>query len=507
MKQQNHHDMLPRDSWNQELLSHVAPSDWVSPEPEKCYNLVVLGAGTGGLVSALGCAALGGKVALVERALMVGDCLNTGCVPSKSLLRSARAAAEMRHAERFGLTPAEVGPQDFPRVMERLRRIRSSIAVHDAAQRYADLGVHVFLGEAVFESPSSVLVGDRRLRFKKAIIATGARAVHLNIPGLEGDFFTNETIFQLTELPPRLVVIGGGPIGCELSQAFRRLGSEVTIIQKGRFLPREDPEASALLASVFEREGLRVLLDSEPLRVEKTEKGHRVFVQTPEGEEVVTGDAILMGAGRQPNVEGLALEKAGVTYHPRRGVEVDSFLRTSNRNIFAVGDVCMQWKFTHAADAAARIALQNALFGGRKKLEDLLMPWCTYTDPEIAHVGLYERDAAEAGIPVTTFKVDLREVDRAVTDGEEEGFVKILVKEGTDTILGATVVGSHAGEMLSEITLAMKGKIGLKKLNEVIHPYPTQAEALRRIAGKWQATRLTPGVAKLLKGWLAWQRR
>jgi pyruvate/2-oxoglutarate dehydrogenase complex dihydrolipoamide dehydrogenase (E3) component len=499
--------LFPNDEHNLELLFRVHPEEWRSPEPHPIYNLVVIGAGTAGLISALGCAALGGKVALVERHLMGGDCLNVGCVPSKSLLRSSRAASDMRNADRFGLTPYEIGAGDFPCVMERLRRIRASISENDSAERYTSLGVHVFFGEASFENDTAVVVGGKTLRFKKAIIATGARAVHPDIPGLGTDFLTNETVFNLTELPPRLAVIGGGPIGCELSQAFRRLGAEVTIIQHGRFLPREDPEASALLASVFEREGISVLPESKPLRVEAAESGKRIFVQTPEGERIVEADAILIGAGRRPNVEGLYLEKAGVAYDDRRGVHVDDFLRTSNPNIFGAGDICMNWKFTHAADAAARIAVQNALFRGRKRLSSLLMPWCTYTEPEIAHVGLYEHEAGEKGIPVDVFKVDLAEVDRAVTDGESEGFVKVVVKKGTDKILGATIVSSHAGESISEISAAMRGRIGLKGLADVIHPYPTQADAIRRVAAVWNKTRLTPFVAGILKWWLKAQLR
>lgn len=499
--------LFPNDEHNIELLSRVHPEGWNSPEPCAIYNLVVVGAGTAGLISALGCAALGGKVALVERHLMGGDCLNVGCVPSKSLIRSSRATSDMRNAEQFGLTPSETGAGDFPAVMERLRRIRASISGNDSAERYASLGVDVFFGDASFEDGSTVSVGDKQLRFKKAIIATGARAVHPDIPGLDSDFLTNETVFNLTELPRRLAVIGGGPIGCELSQAFCRLGSEVTIIQQGRFLPREDPEASALLASVFEREGIRTLLDSKPISVEKADGCKLIRVRTPDGERIVEADAILIGAGRQPNVEGLALEKAGVAYDPRDGVIVDDFLRTSNPDIFAAGDICMRWKFTHAADAAARIAVQNALFKGRKRLSVLLMPWCTYTEPEIAHVGLYERDAEERGVPVDVFKVDLAEIDRAVTDGETEGFVKLVVKKGTDRILGATIVSSHAGESIGEIAVAIKGNVGLKTLADVIHPYPTQADAIRRAAGEWNKRRLTPFVAGLLKRWLKFQRR
>ena len=351
-------------------------------------------------------------------------------------------------------------------------------------------------------------VGDQTLRFRKAIIAAGARAVHPEIPGLaEAGYRTNETVFNLTELPRRLAVIGGGPIGCELAQAFRRLGSEVTIVQRGRFLPREDEEAAALLARTFQAEGIRVLLETSPVRVESAGSGKRLVLETPEGEQSIEVDEILIGAGRQPNVAGLELEKAGVDYDPRRGVQVDDFLRTTNRDIYAAGDICLNWKFTHAADAAARIAVQNALFLGRKRLSALTMPWCTYTDPEIAHVGLYEQEAQDKGIETDTYRVDLEGLDRAITDGETEGFVKILVKKGTDQILGATIVAAHAGDLISEISVAMAAKAGLGTLSGVIHPYPTQAEAIKRAADQYNRTRLTPRVAALLRWWLKWQRR
>ena len=500
-------DIPPGDEYNAELVAHVHPPGWRPPAPEPMYNLVVIGAGTAGLISAIGCAALGGKVALVERHLMGGDCLNVGCVPSKCLIRSSRAAAEMTGAARFGLAPGLVAPADFPAVMERLRRLRAAISRNDSAHRYSEMGVHVFFGEAAFADQNTIQVNDVSLRFRKAIIAAGARAVHPNIPGLgEADFLTNETVFNLKELPRRLVVIGGGPIGCELAQAFSRLGSMVTIVQHSRFLPREDREASEFLAQVFKREGIRVVLDARPVRVVKAGGGKQVTVQTRDGEQSIEADEILIGAGRQPNVEGLNLEKAGVAYNLRKGIQVDDFLRTTNRAIFAAGDICMDWKFTHAADAAARIAIQNALFKGRKRLSALNMPWCTYTDPEIAHVGLYEADAETSGIAVDTYKVALDDVDRAITDGETEGFVKVLVRKGTDRIVGATIVAAHAGDLISEISVAMAGKIGLKTIADVIHPYPTQAEAIRRVAAAYNRTRLTPRVAALLKWWLKWQR-
>lgn len=498
----------PADAHNKQLLANVHPSDWRNPEPQPIYNLVVIGAGTAGLITAAGAAGLGAKVALVERHLMGGDCLNVGCVPSKALIRPSRLAAEMRHADRFGLAPASVGPEDFPGVMERVRRIRAEISHHDSAKRYRDeMSVDMFIGEARFTGSDRVEVDGKTLRFKKAVIATGARAVHPREEGLEGiGFRTNETIFNLTELPKHLIVIGGGPIGCELAQAFRRLGSEVSIVQHGRFLPKEDPDASALLARVFDREGIRVLLDAKVKRAQKAGSRKQVIVEYDGREETLEGDEILIGAGRAPNVEGLNLEAVGVAYHPRKGVTVDDNLRTTNPRIFAAGDCCMAWKFTHAADAAARIVIQNALFRGRAKLSALTMPWCTYTDPEVAHVGLYEAEARERGIATVTFRVDMSAIDRAQADGEAEGFVKVMVRKGTDKILGATIVSTHAGEMISEITTAMAAKAGLGAISKVIHPYPTQAEAIKRVADAYNRTRLTPTVKRLFARWLAWQR-
>lgn len=502
-------DVLPQDEHNRKLLDHVHPNDWKNPEPDGTYNLVVVGAGTAGLISAIATAGLGGKVALIERHLMGGDCLNVGCVPSKSIIRPARLAAEMRNAAAFGLTACEVRKEDFPNIMERLRRIRAGISKNDSAARYREAGVEVFLGEGKFTGPDTVGVDGKTLRFKKAVIATGARAVHPDFQGLEKTGFrTNETIFNLTDRPDHLIVIGGGPIGCELAQAFRRLGSQVTIIQHGRFLPHEDPEASALLAEVFREEGIQVLLESRPVRAEKLPDGRkRIIVESEGRERVVEGDEILIGAGRAPNVEGLGLEAAGVPFDSRKGVAVNDHLQTANKRIYAAGDCCMAWKFTHAADAAAQIVVQNALFGGRKKLSALTMPWCTYTDPEIAHTGLYEGEANQRGIQTQSFTFEMNENDRALADGEARGFVKVTVKKGSDQILGASIVSTHAGEMISEISVAMAAGMGLGKLGGVIHPYPTQAEAIKRVAGLYNKTRLTPTVSKLLKGWLNLQRR
>jgi pyruvate/2-oxoglutarate dehydrogenase complex dihydrolipoamide dehydrogenase (E3) component len=501
-------DVSPADEHNQKLLDNVHPSGWKNPEPDGAYNLVCVGAGVAGLISAIGTAGLGGKVALIERHLMGGDCLNIGCVPSKSIIRPARLASEMRQAADFGLTPSDVPASDFPNVMERLRKIRAGISDNDSARRYTEKGVDVYIGEAVFTGRNTIEVAGKTLKFKKAVITTGARAVEPDIPGLaEAGFLTNENVFNLTELPKHLIAIGGGPIACELAQAFRRLGSKVTIIQRSRFLEREDPEATALLAEVFEREGLEVMLHTAVKEVRVKDGIKQVFVEQDGEEKIISGDQILVGVGRAPNVEGMGLEAAGVQYDIRKGIAVNDNLRTANPNIFAAGDCCMQHKFTHAADAAAQIVIQNALFGGKKKLSDLNMPWCTYTDPEIAHVGMYESEAKKQGLEIDSYKFELAENDRAIADGETEGFVKVSVKKGTDKIVGATIMATHAGEMINEISVAMAAGMGLGKIGGVIHPYPTQSEAIKRVAGLYNQTRLTPTIAKLMKKWLAWQRR
>ncbi|MDH5637145.1 MAG: mercuric reductase [Nitrospinota bacterium] len=497
----------PMDESNKALLSNVHPDKWNNPEPAHIYNLVVVGAGTAGLVSAIGAAGLGAKVALVERHMMGGDCLNVGCVPSKSLIRPARLAHEMKTAARLGLTGADTRPEDFPRIMERLRKIRAGISPHDSARRFTEAGVDVFFGEGRFAGPDSVEVEGKTLRFKKAVIATGARAVHPDIEGLaEVGFLTNETVFNLTTLPGSLLVIGGGPIGCELAQAFHRLGSKVVIVSRGAFLSREDQDASELLAKVFRKEGLETRINSRPLRAHMANGKKMVTITTENGEETMECDEILIGAGRKPNVDGLGLEAAGVAYDPAQGVEVDDYLRSSNPNIYAAGDVCMAHKFTHAADAAARIVLKNALFRGRARLSALNMPWATYTEPEIAHVGMYEHDAREQGIETSVYKVEMSGNDRAIADGEDEGFVKVVVKKGSDKIVGATIVAAHAGEMISEISVAMSAGMGLGGLANVIHPYPTQAEAIKRVADAYNKTRLTPFVKKIFRWWLSWSR-
>jgi pyruvate/2-oxoglutarate dehydrogenase complex dihydrolipoamide dehydrogenase (E3) component len=398
----------PMDEYNQKLISYVHPPDWVNPQPADCYDLVVIGAGTAGLVVAAGAAGLdvGLKVALVEKHLMGGDCLNVGCVPSKCMIRSSRVVGEMWSAKAFGIHPPEQIDVDFPAVMERMRRLRSGISHHDSAHRFQNLGVDVFLGSGRFSSDNTIEVGERKLRFKKAVIATGARAVRPSITGIaEAGFLTNETVFSLTQLPKRLAVIGGGPIGCELTQAFQRLGSQVILFHNGsHILNKEDRDAAEIIQNRLIQEKVYLVLNSEIQRVEKTAEGKLIHFLSNGSKMSIVVDEILVGAGRAPNVEGLNLEVVGVEYDRRKGVKVNDFLQTTNPKIYAAGDICMDWKFTHAADAAARIVIKNTLFSpfgfGRSKLSHLVMPWVTYTDPEIAHVGIYEQEAQAKGFDV-----------------------------------------------------------------------------------------------------------
>lgn len=498
--------MQPADIHDERLLAQVRPVGWRNPTPAGRYHLVVIGGGTAGLVGAAGAAGLGARVALIEREWLGGDCLNVGCVPSKALIRSARAAAVVREAGRFGVrVPAGVRV-DFPAVMERMRRLRADISPHDSAERFRGLGVDVFLGHGRFTGPDVVAVGGQRLAFRRALIATGARASRAPVAGLaEAGILTNETVFSLTELTARLAIIGAGPIGCELAQVFARFGAEVTLLgRQAQVLPREDARAASLVHQALERDGVRLILGRPVDAVERRAGGKVVRIEGEDRAEVAV-DQILVATGRRPNVEDLGLEAAGVGYDPRQGVRVDNYLRTTNRRVFAAGDVCSSYKFTHAADAMARVVVQNALFLGRARVSSLVMPWCTYTDPEVARVGLSERQAKERGVAVRSLVQELKDVDRAVLDGETDGFVQVLTPPRGGRILGATVVAAHAGEMISELTLAMVAGRGLRTLARTIHPYPTQAEAIRKVADAYNRTRLTPFAGWLLRKWLAWR--
>ncbi len=509
--------VLPNDEYNQQLIANVHPPDWVNPEPSGRYNIVVIGAGTAGLITAVVAASLGAKVALIEKHLMGGDCLNVGCVPSKGVVRAARAWADLRRAKEFGLEiPAGV-TYDFGAVMARMRKLRARISHNDSAHRYTKLGVDIYIGNGHFVGNDRIHVagpsGDRTLTFAKAAICTGARASAPPTPGLqEAGYLTNETVFSLTELPQRIGVIGAGPIGCEFAQSFARFGSQVYLVEAAHgIMPNEDRDAAEIIEQQIARDGVKLLCCGKHLQVEKTEGGKRLTVGSHGSQYDVTVDELLVAVGRTPNVEGIGLETAGVAYD-KNGITVNGRLQTTNPRIFAAGDVCSRYKFTHAADAMAQIVIQNVLFPhpfglGYANVDSLIMPWCTFTEPEVAHVGMYEQEAQGKGFEVETYTYKLDEVDRAILDGEDEGFARVHIAKGTDTILGATIVAHHAGEMIGEFAVAMKAGAGAKTIAATIHPYPTQAEVNKKVVNLWRKAHFTQSTKDLLLKLFAWMRR
>ncbi len=511
------HLMLPDDEYNRNLVENVHPSNWVNPEPIGRYNIVVIGAGTAGLITAAIAAGVGAKVALIERHLMGGDCLNVGCVPSKGMIRASRAWSDLKRAEEFGLhIPAGV-KYDFGAAMARMRRLRARISHTDSAHRYKSLGVDVYIGQARFSGKDIVVVegpaGKRTIPFAKAAICTGARASAPPTPGLqEAGYLTNETVFSLTELPQRLGVIGAGPIGCELAQAFARFGSRVYLIEAMHgIMPNEDRDAADIVLRSMVRDGVKLLCCGKELQIDKTSNGKRLTVDSHGQQYDITVDEILVGVGRTPNVEGLGLEAVGVETD-KAGVKVNARLQTTNPRIYAAGDVCSRYKFTHAADAMAQIVIQNALFPhpfglAYASVEQLIMPWCTFTEPEIAHVGMYEEEARKIGLEVETYTYKLSEVDRAILDGEDEGFARLHIQKGTDKVLGATIVAAHAGDLISEFTVLMKAGAGAKVMAGTIHPYPTQAEANKKVVNLWRKAHFTERQKNILRKWFAWTRK
>lgn len=557
--------VFPMDEHNVALLDAVHPPKWVDPVPEGSYNMVVIGAGAGGLVTAAACKGVGARVAIIEENLMGGDCLNVGCVPSKALIRAAKAAAAVRDAHEFGIhVPEGKVRVDFGAIMRRMRKLRAQIAPNDSAQRFAEtLGVDVYIGRARFTGKSSISVNGKSLQFSKATVATGGKPRLPTIPsGWEGvDYLTNATLFNLTTLPKRFGVIGGGPIGAEMAQSFARFGSEVTVLTTS-FLGREDPEAVALVKAAFDKDGVKVVAgvkitgatqgaivapaaaggDDGGAAAASTASGATASGAgsgtgssadeaaaeapfRPHGPITITADVptddasggtvsktfvfdeVLIATGRIPNVTNMGLEAAGVDFDESTGVIVNDKLQSvSNANVFAVGDVCSPFKFTHAADWMARMVVRNALFFGGAKFSQLLIPWCTYTEPEVAHVGLYGADLEEQGIEYDEYTKSFEHVDRAILDGETDGFVKVFTRKGADTIVGATIVARDAGSLISEITLAMQSGTGLGKLGKVIHSYPTQADAIRGLGDMYNRTRMTPTVKTLFGGLMRAQR-
>ncbi|MQA28460.1 MAG: FAD-containing oxidoreductase [Luteitalea sp.] len=474
----------------------VRPRGWRNPQPRGIYDLVVIGGGTAGLVSAVGAAGLGARVALVERDRLGGDCLNTGCVPSKAILRTARAVGEIRRAPDLGVHAGDVGV-DFGAVMHRMSQRRVRLAPNDSAERMARLGIDLYFGAGSFRSRRELSLGSTPLPFRRAIIATGSRPAVPPIEGLAATpYLTNETVFDLTERPKRLLVIGAGPVGCELSQAFARLGADVVLFDSSpRILPNDDPDGSIVVQRALTGDGVQLKLGTNITRVSRRGEALVVgFRQSPNHpDEESEGDRLLIATGRTPEVSGLDLERAGVEVGPK-GVVVDDRLRTTNRHVYAAGDVCSRFQFTHAADAMARIAIQNALFFGRRKASALTIPWCTYTDPQVAHVGLFSDSAGARHLHVQTITVPLAEVDRGVLDDETEGFLRVHHLRGR--LVGCTIVSSQAGDLIGLASNLIGRRAKLAELSSTIFPYPTQMEAYRKAGDAYRRTRLTRPVRR-----------
>ena len=476
--------LVPDDALNRALLDEVCPRDWTNPTPRDRYDLVVLGGGPSGSAAARISAAAGASVALVEQRFLGGDCLNFGGIPVQILLRSARAAAEVRSAAPLGVQVPGGFHIDFGSVMKRVRKVRSELSAHYSARHLKSLGIDVFLGRGTFLDHDTVVVGDTRLRFQKAIIATGSTHTLPTVQGLtETDVLSMEALFSLEQLPRRLAILGGGQVGCEIAQAMSRLGSQVLLLESApQLLSRTDADAAFVVHEALVRDGVSVFASSRLRRVQSTSEGKVVLFSRGEevGSELV--DAILNLSGQSPRVRGIGLESVGVSYNDGNGVKVDDFLRTTDPRIYALGEVASNHPSAHAAEPMARVAIENALFRGRSRASRLLVPWSAGTDPEIAQIGLNERLAADRAVEVDVYRCPFSETDRARIDGATEGFVKILTAHKTDRIIGATVVGHEAGNLVGELSLAMATGCGLRRLSDVIHPYPTHAAAIRQVS-------------------------
>lgn len=479
------------------------------PKPNKFdVNLVVVGAGSGGLVSAYIAAAVKAKVILIERHKMGGDCLNTGCVPSKAILRSAKMSSYYQRAEEFGFKPLKAVPV-FKNIMQRVHDTIAAIEPHDSIERYTKLGVECITGEANVLTPYTVEVNGRVITTKNIIVATGAKPFVPPIDGLDAiDYLTSDNIWNLKKQPKRLIVLGGGPIGCELSQAFSKLGSDVTQVEmQGAIMGREDPEIAELVTQKFTDDGIRVLTNHRAVNVEKRGKEKMLICENDGTTVEIPFDEILVAVGRAANSSGFGLEELGIQTRRNGTIETDEYLRTSVSNIFAVGDVAGPYQFTHTAAHQAWYAAVNALFGFVKKfkVDYRVIPWATFTAPEVARVGLNETDAKEKGIPyeVTTYGID--DLDRAIADGEAHGFIKVLTKPGKDKILGVTIVGHHAGDLISEYVLAMKHNIGLNKILGTIHLYPSLAEMNKYVAGNWKRANQPKTLLKYIERFHEWR--
>ena len=484
------------------------------PKPKRFdRNLVVIGAGSAGLVTAYIAAAVKAKVTLIEKHRMGGDCLNTGCVPSKALIRSAKLLSHLRRSPEFGIRQAEA-EFDFAEVMERVQRVIREVAPHDSVERYTGLGVEVIEGTANITSPWTVDIttaeGTRSLTSRSIVIAAGARPFVPPIPGLEEvGYLTSDTVWNLRELPRRLVVLGGGPIGSELTQTFARLGSQVTQVEMApRILIREDPDVSERVTARFRAEGIAVLVNHRAKRF-TVENGEKVLIAEHDGSDVrIPFDAVLVAVGRVANTTGYGLEELGIPTTPARTVETNEFLQTRYPNIYAAGDVAGPFQFTHTAAHQAWYAAVNALFDPLRKFKAdySVIPWSTFVDPEVARVGLNEREAKERNIPHEITVYGLDDLDRAIADGEAHGFVKVLTVPGKDKILGVTIVGEHAGDLLAEYVLAMRHGIGLNQILSTIHIYPTLAEANKYAAGVWKKAHAPQKLLAWVERFHAWRR-
>jgi len=472
-------------------------------------NLVVIGAGSGGLVSALIAAAVKSKVILIERHKMGGDCLNTGCVPSKAILRSAKVANYMHRADEFGIEPVTVKPV-FSKVMKRVHKVIEAIEPHDSVERFTELGVDCVTGEAEIVDPNTVRVGERLIKTKSIIIAAGARPF---VPPIEGidqiQYLTSDNVWELQQQPKRLVVLGGGPIGCELSQAFAKLGSEVTIVEMmGQLMGREDSDVADVITNRFANDGIRVLTNHKAVKFTSQDGQQILHCESESGPVEVPFDEVLVAVGRRANSDGMNLEKLGIKLRRNGTIETDEYLRTAVPNIFACGDIAGPYQFTHTASHQAWFATVNALFGFAKKfkVDYRVIPWATFTMPEVARVGLSESDAQEQKLDYEVTRYGIDDLDRAIADGEAHGFVKVITPKGKDKVLGVTIVGHHAGDLISEYVLAMKHNLGLNKILGTIHLYPSLAEANKFVAGNWKRNNQPHGLLKWVERFHTWRR-
>ncbi len=471
-------------------------------------NVIVIGAGSGGLISALIAAAVKARVTLIEKHKMGGDCLNTGCVPSKALIKSARFLNEVKNSEKYGIKTA-TAEFEFSDVMERVQAAIKKIEPHDSIERFTELGVDCITGEARIVTPWSVEVNGKTITARNIILAAGARPFVPPIEGLDKvKWYNSDTLWDLREQPKRMIVLGGGPIGCELAQSFCRLRSEVSLVEMApRIMIREDEEISTLVQDKFASEGMNVLCGTKAVSC-RLDGNEQILVCEQDGKQIeIPFDGLLVAIGRRPNVEGYGLEELGVTLRKNNTVDTDEFLRTNFENIFAVGDITGPYQFTHTAAHQAWFAAVNSLFGQFKKFKAdySVIPWATFTDPEVARVGLNESDAKQQNIKyeVTTYGID--DLDRAIADSEDHGFVKVLTVPGKDKILGVTIVGAHAGDLITEFIMAMKYKLGLKKILGTIHIYPTMTEANKMAAGEWQKAHAPKKILGLLKKYHQWR--